>query len=160
MKKFTYFFLVLLSAVIFYGCATIIHGTDQEIGISSNPSKANVKIDGFPIGYTPTMANLSRGKSHIVRIELDGYLPYEFTIIKTTSGWVWGNIIFGGLIGLAIDAITGGMYELTPEQVQAEMIETKDGVSIIKSSDDLFMIVKLNPKPEWNKIGQLENLNQ
>jgi hypothetical protein len=34
---------------------------------------------------------------------------------------VWGNIVFGGIIGLAVDAITGGLYKLAPEQVSAQL---------------------------------------
>jgi hypothetical protein len=83
-----------------------MQGTKQQIGISSNPSGANVIIDGKNFGNTPLTAELSRKDNHIVKIELDGFLPYETTLTKKVSGWVAGNIIFGGLIGLAIDAIS------------------------------------------------------
>lgn len=43
---------------------------------------------------------------------MDGYLPDETTLTKKVSGWVRGNLVFGGLIGLAVDAISGGMAQL------------------------------------------------
>jgi hypothetical protein len=136
-----------------------MHGTSQDIAVSSNPSNAKVTVDGNTVGNTPLTTSLSRKDIHTVKIELDGYHPFESKIMKETSGWVWGNIIFGGLIGLAVDAITGGLYDLTPEQVQAEMREMKNQTSFIKEKDKLFITVTLNPKPEWKKIGQLEKLN-
>lgn len=67
------------------------------------------------------IAKLSRSDNHIVRIQMDGYQPFDATITRSVSGWVWGNLVFGGLIGLAVDATSGGLYKLTPEQVSAQM---------------------------------------
>ena len=111
-RKLLCAFLVL--AVLAAGCASIIHGTTQEIGITSIPIDAEVTVDGGTVGRTPVIADLSRKNQHFVTIELDGYMPYETTITKSASGWVWGNIVFGGLIGLAVDAISGGFYTLSP----------------------------------------------
>ena len=145
-------FLVLLLFLV--GCATIMQGTKQQIGISSNPSGAKVIIDGKTFGNTPLTAELSRKDNHIVKIELDGFLPYETTLTRKVSGWVAGNIIFGGLIGLAIDAISGGMYKLTPDQIQAEL--KKSGMSLNLDKDKLFFTFTLTPNPKWEKIGQLK----
>lgn len=48
------------------------------------------------MGTTPVIAKLERKQSHLVRLELDGYQPYETTLTKSVSGWVWGNLVFGG----------------------------------------------------------------
>ena len=91
---------------------------------------------------------------NLVKIELEGYLPYETNLTRKTSGWVWGNILFGGLIGLAVDAISGGMYKLTPEQIQAELKNAN--IALMKNDDYLFITVVLSPDPTWEKIGNLE----
>ena len=65
-----------LSILLFFNCATMIRGTNQQIEISSNPISANVKIDGLNYGKTPTAATLSRSSEHFIEIELDGFLPY------------------------------------------------------------------------------------
>jgi hypothetical protein len=98
-------------------CATIINGSSQSVGFRSQPTGANVYVDGIPMGQTPVAPDLKRMDKHIVRIELDGYEPYEFMIDRSVSGWVAGNILFGGLIGIAIDAATGSMYRLDPSEV-------------------------------------------
>lgn len=41
------------------------------------------------------------------------------------SGWVWGNVFFGGLIGLAIDAGTGNLHNIEPEHIQANLTKAK-----------------------------------
>jgi hypothetical protein len=136
------------------GCATIMHGTRQSIGIGSTPTGATVLVDQQPQGTTPVVAKLSRKDHHVLRIEMGGYQPYEATITKKLSGWVWGNIVFGGLIGLAVDAISGGLYKLTPEQIQAEL--KKEGVGFRIDKDTILLTVTLRPDPSWERIGQMQ----
>ncbi|MCX6832967.1 MAG: PEGA domain-containing protein [candidate division Zixibacteria bacterium] len=144
--------LILMLAAV-YGCATIMHGTSQDIGITSRPTGAQVTVDNKDFGKTPVVAGLSRKDHHIVKIELEGYEIFETTITRSTSGWVWGNIIFGGLIGLAVDAITGGLYKLNPEQVEGALA-TKAKTDI-GTDDKLYIAVVLKPDPSWEKIGNL-----
>jgi hypothetical protein len=94
-----------------------------------------------------------------VKLTLDGYQPFEATITRGTSGWVWGNIVFGGLIGLAVDAMSGGLYTLSPAQVSGQMTQgivpqgkppaealTKDGI---------YIAVVLHADPSWRRVGTL-----
>lgn len=156
MKKIT-LILGVSAMVLFQSCATIIHGTNQDVSISSNPSSAVVTIDNQEFGKTPLTAKLSRKDSHTVKIELDGYMPYETKLTRKVDAWIAGNIVFGGLIGLGVDAISGGMYKLTPNQIQAEM--RNQAVTTINSEDGLFLVVVLEPKADWEKIGQLTSVN-
>lgn len=144
----------VLAVFLITGCATIMHGSSQEVSISSNPSNAEVTVNQQPMGTTPVVLDLDRKDTHRVAIELDGHLPYEMTLSRGVSGWVAGNIIFGGLIGLAVDAISGGMYKLSPEQITAEM--RRASASTVANEDDIFITVVLEPKPDWKKVGQLE----
>lgn len=148
---------VVIGAVVASGCASIIHGTHQDVGISSSPTNAAVKVDGIIVGNTPVNAKLTRKDSHIISIEMPGYQPYETTFTRGVSGWVWGNIVFGGLIGLAVDAIDGGMYKLTPEQMHAEM--RSQNALVTREGDGLLFAVVLKPDPAWQKVGQLTALN-
>ena len=136
-----------------WGCASIMQGSKQKVPIASTPSGAAVWIDQQDRGSTPLVAELSRKRPHVMRVVLEGYEPFEMTFTRKTSGWVWGNILLGGLIGLAIDASTGGMYKLEPKQVEAtlqaqapEQTPAREGVAIM---------VVLRPDPAWVPIGQL-----
>jgi uncharacterized protein YceK len=135
------------------GCATIIHGTRQDVGISSSPSGADVWVDNSQMGQTPVITHLSRKDSHIVKLVLPGYQPYETTITRSVSGWVWGNIAFGGLIGLGVDAISGGIYKLSPEQVSGALAgERAAGLS----TDGIYIQVAMKPQHGWELVGQLQ----
>lgn len=143
--------------LLFSSCATIIHGSNQMVSISSNPSSALVTINNQEIGKTPVSTKLSRKDNHIVKIELEGYMPYETQFTRKVDAWIAGNIVFGGLIGLAVDAISGSMYKLTPDQIQAELRE--NAVALSQDEDGLYFIVVLEPRSTWEKIGQLTKMN-
>ena len=144
----------LVCTVALGGCCSIIHGTKQDVGISSAPTGATVRIDNVPSGNTPLVAKLTRKDTHIVHVELPGYQPFDATVTRGVSGWVWGNIVFGGLIGLAVDAIDGGMYNLTPEQVSATL--SANHASGTRTPDGVYLFAVLQPDPSWQKVGQLQ----
>ena len=74
------------------------------------------------------------------------------TLTRGTSGWIWGNIVFGGIVGLAVDAISGSLYKLSPAQVSATMVKTSTSST---SEDGLFVMVVLKADSTWEKIGEL-----
>ncbi len=109
---------MLATAVASSGCATIIHGGgDQNVTFTSSPVGATVTVDNRVIGTTPTQAELKRKIDHYVTLDLPGYAPQSETLQSKLSGWAFGNILLGGIIGVIVDASTGGMYRLTPEVV-------------------------------------------
>lgn len=125
--------------------------------ISSSPTGAKVIIDNESQGTTPMTASLKRKEHHTIRIEMAGYQPYETKIIRKVDGWIIGNIIFGGLIGLGVDAITGGMYKLTPDQIESQL--QKSAITLTTETDQVFVTFVLEPEPSWEKIGQLKRTN-
>lgn len=149
---------IVIIGIALTSCASIIHGTSQQIGIGSTPSGAKVTVSGQSFGTTPIIADLKRKDNHIVKIELDGYMPYETTLTRKVSGWVWGNVLFGGLIGLAVDAISGGLYNLSPEQVQATL-NKEESANLQLTDDALYVFVTLDPDPSWKKVGQMTKVN-
>lgn len=148
---------IILIFPVVYGCASIMHGVNQDVGVSSQPTGAQITIDNKPYGKTPLIAKLGRGDNHIVRIDLEGYQPFETTLTRKVSGWVWGNVVFGGLIGLAVDAISGGLYNLTPEQIAGVL--NKENVGYLYKSDAVYVAVVLSPDPTWKKIATLEPIH-
>lgn len=99
------------------GCATIINGTSQSVDFRSDPPGARVYVDGVARGETPFEADVKRKQEHEVRFELEGYESYDVQLDRTVSPWLAGNILIGGLIGLGIDALSGGMYQVSPSSV-------------------------------------------
>lgn len=121
VKKF-----ILLSCLsVLAGCATIVRGgSHQGVGISSTPPGAKVTVDGVLSGVTPVIVDMKRNKDHTVEVALDGYSIWSGTLEPSVSGWVWGDIAFGGLIGLGVDFISGGAYQLYPENFSATLTPT------------------------------------
>jgi uncharacterized protein YceK len=147
--------LVGLAALLMTGCATVIHGTRQDVGISSTPTGATVTIDNLQSGTTPVFSKLRRKENHVVRLSLPGYQPMDLTLTSSVSGWVWGNVAIGGLIGLAVDAISGGMYKLSPTELSAALSSNSAQVGA-KRGDGIYVIVVLKPEATWAKVAQLE----
>lgn len=147
-------------------CASIIHGPTQKIDITSQPVGAKVFIDGIDYGVTPTYVNLMRKgrmedesrdkKEYLVRIELEGYIPYVLKLKREMDGWFLGNILFGGVIGIIVDASTGAMYKLTPDQIVAQM--WKSTAVNYRKNDNIYLAITLIPDPTWEKIGCLKKI--
>lgn len=147
--------VIVLATLFLAGCGTILNGTYQKVGVSSNPSGANVAVDGKSVGSTPVIVELKRKDDHHIRIALDGYYPYEIPITcKLDVAPLVADIFFTGLLGIAVDAVSGGLYELRPDDVRAEL--SKEGTGAVMETGDLFVMVILTPDPSWTKIGQLE----
>lgn len=126
MKKRVYQITVLVTvsfAFLFvYSCATIVHGTTQSIGITSTPDGATIIIDGEQQpSKTPANVNLKRKKNHIVQLNKEGFVPDSRSITKKASGWMVGNILLGGIIGLFVDLGTGGGFNLNPENLHFDL---------------------------------------
>ena len=148
------FGLVIGMVVMTMSCASIVNGTKQDVSVSSSPTNANVTVDGKTFGVTPLVAQLKRKTSHTIKVTLPGYMPYEITLTKKMSGWVWGNLLIGGIVGLGVDAVSGGLYRLTPDQVSASL--TKDELATIDVNKDMVIVsVKLSPDENWEKIGEI-----
>ena len=152
MKK-TFLIAGITIALLFSSCASIVSGSKQNINFNSTPSGATVLVDDVNLGVTPVIAQLERiKKNQKVKIELQGYKPYELILNRKTNGWIWGNILFGGIIGIIIDASSGAMYRLTPDQIKAQLA---NGVEK-KKKNDTYIGVVMTADANWEKIGNLE----
>lgn len=100
------------------GCATIIHGRSQDVMFVSQPQGATIKIDGAVKGVTPTKITLKRNQDYVVTIEKDGFEPVERTLKSGLSGWTFGNILLGGIVGGVIDLAAGGAWKLSEDKIE------------------------------------------
>src|SRR3989338_3712172 len=95
--------LVLGIAFFISGCATIVSGTTQKIPVSSDPTGAVAKVDGTMAAVTPTVFNLERKTDHTIEISKEGYKTALVAIRRAINGAAFGNILAGGIIGVAVD---------------------------------------------------------
>lgn len=103
------------------GCASVMQGSTQQISVTSKPSAATVVVNGFQRLKTPTVLELSRKESHQLEISLEGYHTEQIDITQVSSSMPAGNLLVGGLVGLAVDYSTGAAFRLVPEVVHVDL---------------------------------------
>lgn len=115
--------LTLVSCLCMTACCSIVSKSTYPVTISSNPPGATFtlkKSNGLAMSTGVTPATISLNSS-------DGYFQpakyvVEFTrkgvtqsvpLNASINGWYFGNLLFGGLIGmLIVDPATGAMWKL------------------------------------------------
>ena len=123
--------LALTVVLVAPGCSSMVNGTRQSIPINTTPAGANVLVDcgtaRSPIAepvVTPATVELKRRTQPcLITLHKDGYEDTSIIFARKVSGWVWGNLFFGGIVGWAIDGMSGGMFYKVPETVQVELRE-------------------------------------
>ena len=128
MKK-----LLLGSLLFLSGCCSIVDSPNEVVTFNSNVDKANIKITNSRnqvvySGKTPTTLTLNKkagyfsGETYSVHSEKEGYVANERVLDTRINGWYFGNILFGGLIGmLIVDPATGAMWTFRDENVFLNM---------------------------------------
>lgn len=103
------------------GCASIVEGTTQTVTVRTEPAGAlcELRRGGTTLAVanpTPTSVTLSKSKDNVsVECSKQGYDSAAGSLSSDFQGMTFGNILFGGFVGLAIDASTGAMHEYPPE---------------------------------------------
>lgn len=113
----------------FPSCATIIKQGTQNVAIQSNPSGLDFEVrdaEGNVVGTGKTPGNVKlntgsgyfRPGTYTIQTKRGKTVVGEKTITGSVSGWYFGNILIGGLIGMVVvDPLTGAMYAL-PKEVE------------------------------------------
>lgn len=106
------------------GCASIVSDSKYPVSITSSPSGAAYQINNekgvfVHSGVTPDQVILPAGAGYFdgeryqITFKKDGYNGSTSIVNSGLNGWYWGNILFGGIIGmLIVDPATGAMYKL------------------------------------------------
>jgi len=148
---------------LFVGCATIVARSTQTMTVTSVPDGATLKItnkSGMAIhnGTTPATVTLKKGRgyfkpeTYMLHLEKQGFYARDISIRGEVNGWYFGNILFGGLIGLlAVDPATGAMYTLRPKEVVA----TLDAMKVAREGREQTLTVILVEEVPRELVGQL-----
>lgn len=108
------------------GCATIIRGSNDTVQISSSPTGADVKLSNGMTGRTPVAFKLPRSIPVVVEFKRVGYEDTSVSIVPKFSGaggvGMAGNVVAGGIIGIAVDSVSGAMYDLYPNPLHVTLV--------------------------------------
>lgn len=128
MKKVVLFCFGVLSLMLFTGCASIISGGSTEVSITSNSPDASVCIRNsvnrsvVHTGKVPLTIKLQTSKalfepsSFILEVtDQQKNKKQQRVITANFNYWFLGNFIFGGILGMGVDAISGAVYKFDSE---------------------------------------------
>jgi hypothetical protein len=116
MKKI----ILITSCIALSACSTITKGSTQTVAISTpGVENALCTLESPAIGQmtvkTPDTVMIEKSKHDIhVTCEKACYETASGTIPSNFENMTFGNIIFGGVIGVAVDAGTGALNKYEP----------------------------------------------
>lgn len=103
------------------GCATITTGSSQNVTLVTEPGGAACvfnrggEIMGI-INPTPGTLMLTKGHGDVrVRCSKEGFLDSSGVVGAKFQKMTFGNILFGGIIGIVVDAASGATGEYEPQ---------------------------------------------
>jgi hypothetical protein len=128
-------------------------GKFQSVPVTSEPSGVKVKAETGETITTPGKLNLIRNTEHVLTAECSGYEPQQLKLHNKAQGWVWGNILLGGGIGLIVDCASGASDELIPKEVHFDFVNpqltTREAV---KEQKTVAKNTEKTPDPNSSKV--------
>lgn len=117
------FAFALCALLIATGCATVVKGRSQVLAVNTDPVGASCTLrrnDGTVGAVNPTPGTVQISKAGVpidVTCIRHGYLEANVRLSPSVQGWTAGNAVFGGVVGLIVDAGSGAIYEYPGEIV-------------------------------------------
>ena len=123
MKKLFRLPVLMLALATLSACATVTSGTDHTLLVESDPAGAACMLrrDGANIGAvnpTPSAIRISKSRHDItVNCEKAEHEPTSRTVAAGFQAMTLGNVLIGGVVGLAADLASGAAITY-PESVK------------------------------------------
>ena len=131
----------LLLAATLPACATITSGTSQSLAVMTEPAGATCTLqrEGAVIAVvnpTPGTVTVSKSSRDIaVRCTRPGHSPGVHVVPAQFQAMTAGNILIGGVIGLAVDAASGALSRYPESTV---VILPPEAFASDRGRDDFF----------------------
>ena len=147
--------IVLLFALVYAsGCASVVHGTTQAVPVNSSPVGADVKVNCGKAASatgslkTPTTVLLKRNAEPCnITVSREGYEDGSIVFVRKMSGWFWGNIVIGGIIGMIIDGADGAIYNRAPESASVSLALLSSSTPRPESATPSTSLTPVTPAP-------------
>ncbi len=99
-------------------CASVVSDNDSATYVETVPEKARCELHGQDftrVINTPNSIQLPSSAAPItVACAAEGHKNTTASLDTSMDGWILGNLIFGGIIGVAIDAARGAGMKYPP----------------------------------------------
>lgn len=139
-----------LSVLSLSACCTMHDGTTQTVNIETNaPAKYKITNEDGDIvseGVAPTVVNLKRGDApyRIVLKRSDTSPEASNTINDNPNGWLWGNILLGGIIGTIVDYSDGAAWDLDKVVNIPTLASPKDTIDPLTATPATTVPITIN----------------
>lgn len=125
MIKYARLGFVIVCGILLSNCATVTRGTVNQIQVIAEPADADARTSLGHTCRTPCTLTIDRKSEFTVTISKEGYQPASVPVATRIAGsgaaGFAGNIIVGGIIGMAADAATGATLEHFPNPVSVTL---------------------------------------
>lgn len=113
------------------------------ISIQSSPSPARITTRPESGTFsTPASIELERKNSYTIVASSEGYRPAEFLIRKKMrAGILVLDVLFTGLLGVVVDAVTGGWWDLDPNNATMVLERANEAVD---GPDEIELRIELD----------------
>lgn len=133
MRKWMMIIAVLVCPILLCSCATIISGRTQKMPVITSPSDAVVICNGVE-QKSPCTLILDRSvPAYQITIKKEGYKDTTIELKRGVNGWVFGNILIGGIIGIVIDVCDSSCYAFYPDNVTQNLVPEGSDALVIKT---------------------------
>lgn len=106
-------------------CATVTRGTTNNVQIVSEPAEADARLSTGQSCTTPCTVTVPRSQEFTVVVSKPGFLPQQVEVKTQVAGGgaagLAGNILLGGVVGLAADAASGASLDHVPNPVRVTL---------------------------------------
>jgi len=108
-------FIAVVVVLALGACASIIHGTSDQITVNSLEKNTTIYIDGLPRGKDLASADIKRGNTHALRAVKEGCQDNNAqTVEKFDTTSLLGILIDLGIISIPIDLMSGAAWKAEP----------------------------------------------
>ncbi len=108
------------------GCASIVNGTNQPVSVKTTPvAGASCTLENnkgkWYVNNTPGSVTVQRSYNDMhITCEKKGFKVVHKNIPSNTKPMAFGNIVFGGVIGVGVDMADGAAYDY-PTDINMDM---------------------------------------
>jgi hypothetical protein len=133
MRRLSKIAVLTVAAIQLAGCASIIKGSTASINVTTPPvTGAECTLSSSQGNWqliSPGSVTVERSKNDLqVRCIKEGYQDATAVIPSNFEGWTVGNLVFGGVIGVGVDAATGALNDY-PNAFQVPMYKLDPALS-------------------------------
>ncbi len=143
----------LISLATLSGCASIASDNDTTTYIQTVPELARCELKGDDferVVVTPSAISLpSKAAPISVTCTADSFKPGVASLDTSVDGWIFGNIILGGVIGAVIDASRGAGMRY-PEEI--EIVLEPEMFATIEKRDAFYEEWREKTESKWAEL--------